>query len=352
MKTAKLKKNQQQPKRKQMWFRMVLIAIVSFVSAGIVGGTLFLVQMKQYAVREQHTEQVTQTTSNTDVSQNQFPVGVDPKNKTITENPIVDAYFENHISTRSSTMSLHTSWFGKLMGKLALSNLYQNLASLSSRVLVIQSGERKEQVAQNFKKILGWDKGQQAIFLDLINKASPEIGEGKFFPGTYTVPIGASPETVATLISDRFNAEVLARYGATVEAVVPLSDTLTIASLLEREAYDFDDMRLISGIIWNRLFIGMNLQIDATLQYAKGSKSSETWWPRVNPSDKYIASVYNTYKNRGLPPAPIANPSLDAILATLNPKQTDCMYYFHDRNANFHCSETYEQHVALIKQYY
>jgi UPF0755 protein len=96
----------------------------------------------------------------------------------------------------------------------------------------------------------------------------------------------------------------------------------------------------------------MRLQIDATLQYAKGSNPQHVWWPKVTPSDKYIASAYNTYKNEGLPPAPIANPSMEAIIAALNPKKTDCMYYFHDKKAGFHCTKTYEEHVALLKEYY
>ncbi len=162
----------------------------------------------------------------------------------------------------------------------------------------------------------------------------------------------AAPDVVIPLITDRFKNEVLSRYGSDVEDIVPLNEALTIASLLEREAYDFEDMRLIAGVIWNRLFIDMNLQIDATLQYAKGSEPTEPWWPRVVPSDKYIASVYNNYKNSGLPPAPIANPSLDSILAALNPRKTDCMYYFHDRHAGFHCAKTYAEHVTLLKQYY
>ena len=68
----------------------------------------------------------------------------------------------------------------------------------------------------------------------------------------------------------------------------------------------------------------------------------------MRPDDKYIESPFNTYSNKGLPPSPIANPSTDAIIAALNPKKTDCMYYFHDRKANFHCSVTYEEHVALL----
>ena len=133
---------------------------------------------------------------------------------------------------------------------------------------------------------------------------------------------------------------------------VPLEDALAIASLLEREAYDFEDMRYISGIIWNRLFADMKLQLDATLQYAKGTKSPSSWWPRVVPADKYIVSPYNTYAHEGLPPTPIANPSIDAIVAALNPRKTNCMFYFHDRQSNFHCAETYEEHVELLKQHY
>jgi UPF0755 protein len=111
-------------------------------------------------------------------------------------------------------------------------------------------------------------------------------------------------------------------------------------------------MRHIAGVIWNRLFIDMNLQIDATLQYAKGTDAPKTWWPVPVPKDKYIESPYNTYQNSGLPPTPIANPSVDAVLAALNPRETDCMYYFHDKDSGFHCTETYEDHVAELKKYY
>ena len=112
-------------------------------------------------------------------------------------------------------------------------------------------------------------------------------------------------------------------------------------------------MRLISGIMWNRLFADMNLQIDATLQYAKASnRATNNWWPKVAPVDKYIKSAYNTYTYKGLPPAPIANPSVAAILAALNPVNTPCLYYFNDKAGDFHCSESYAEHVKLLKKYY
>lgn len=282
----------------------------------------------------------------------EFPVGVDPARKEIVENPALPEYLETHVLVKAESEGAHTSWLGRAFAKLARIPFYQNFASLTQRTLVVQSGERKEEIANNFGDILGWTRAEEKELLTLIDREAPEVIDGKYFPGFYTVPRGAKPGEVAPLLVNRFRDEVLTRYDANVEAVVPLEDALIIASLLEREAYDFTDMREISGVIWNRLFTDMRLQIDATLQYAKGSLPTEPWWPKIRPNDKYIASAYNTYKNVGLPPAPIANPSLDAIVAALNPKKTDCMYYFHDKKAGFHCTETYEEHVELLKQHY
>jgi UPF0755 protein len=161
------------------------------------------------------------------------------------------------------------------------------------------------------------------------------------------------PLQAQALVNQRFSENILARYGKETDDVVPLNQALTIASLIEREAGGADDMRLISGIIWNRLFINMNLQIDATLQYAKANTAAaRNWWPKVVPSDRFRKSPYNTYMNKGLPPTPIASPSVASVLAALNPKNTSCLFYFHDANGGFHCSDTYEGHVTLLKKYY
>lgn len=343
-------KNTTKP-RKPKWVAFFVFGMIGVGMCGAIGVTFFVVAGKQAMVRHTEIPNVSGKTIET-ARIVEFPVGVNSIKKTITENPTVAEFYSDHISKGDVPVKVRSDWFGRVLGKLALMSWYQNLASLTSRILIIESGERKEQVADHFAKILGWKSDEKAEFLSLIESTAPEIKDGKFFPGTYTVEKGAKPTEVAALVVDRFRAEVLARYTEEVATHVPLSDALIIASLLEREAYDFEDMRHISGIIWNRLFANMKLQIDATLQYAKGSTSKKTWWPKPVPSDKYIASAYNTYKNVGLPPAPIANPSLEAILAALNPTETECMYYFHDKKAGFHCAETYEEHVALLKQYY
>ena len=95
----------------------------------------------------------------------------------------------------------------------------------------------------------------------------------------------------------------------------------------------------------------MKLQMDATLQYAKGSEE-DGWWPTVEPADKKIDSLYNTYMYPSLPPTPIANPGLAALDAAYNPQKTSCLYYLHDKKGVIHCSSTYAGHQANIKKYY
>lgn len=281
-----------------------------------------------------------------------FPVGVNIHTKTIIENPAVDVYVGTYLSINTEK-SRSARFLNRLLAEFVRFDWYQNLASSVSRILVIYPGERHEEVVKNFSDILKWDKAERELFYNYISASEPALVEGKFFPGRYVVSKDASPEAVADLLIAKFHEEILARYTDEIELQVPLEDALVIASLLEREAYDFTDMRYISGVIWNRLFIDMPLQLDATLQYARGSRASESrFWPKVVPRDKFIESPYNTYENSGLPPAPIANPSTEALIAALNPRVTDCMFYFHDSKGKFYCTETYEDHVSKLKEIY
>lgn len=282
-----------------------------------------------------------------------FPIGVNPATKVIVENPELQKFIANKGQSRWSIVSLDPSGrFARFIAKLSRSAWYQ-MAIPGGRLLVAFPGERKEEIVKSFGDILRWDKTERNQFIALVTEATPELTEGQFYPERYLVAVDASPEDVAKMVVDRFDAEVVARYHDGPSDRLPMKDALIIASLLEREAYDFTDMREISGVIWNRLFIDMPLQLDATLQYARGSQAYETkWWPTPTPADKHINSPYNTYQNKGLPPEPIANPSVEAILAALNPASTDCLFYFHDSQANFHCSPTYEGHVAKLKEIY
>ena len=280
-----------------------------------------------------------------------FPVGVDPENKSINEHPDLEHFIANEGRARWQFPSLVPSGkFARFIAKLSRSPWYQ-MAIPGGRLLVIFPGERKEEVAENFGSILRWNREERARFMDLVTTTDPVLVEGKFYPERYLVAVDAGPEDVAQMVNERFEAEVSARYSKGASDIMPLDEALVIASLLQREARDFTDMREISGVIWNRLFIDMPLQLDATLQYVKGSRSDvSSWWPVPTPADKYLTSPYNTYQNKGLPPAPIANPSLEAVLAALNPQATECLFYFHANGGEFYCSETYEEHVRKLRE--
>lgn len=337
------------PKKHVVLIRIAYIMLLA-VLVVLSSGAVLILKTKEFAFLSAQTE-TSKDGALTETKIESFPIGVDSFKETITENPKVDVYFDTHIS-KSAANSRHVSWLSRAIGKFAQHEWYQNLASPVSRILVIEPGERKEQVADNFGDILKWSIADRDAFITKIASSSPELTEGKFFPGHYVADKNATPDDVANMLIEHFDTNVASHYSSDISKLVPFKDAMTIASLLEREAYDFEDMRYISGVIWNRLFTGMNLQIDASLQYAKVTNTNDTWWLPVYPKDKYINSPFNTYKNAGLPPAPIASPSVEAILAALNPKSTNCMFYFHDSDGGFHCTETYEEHVALLKEYY
>ena len=279
-----------------------------------------------------------------------FPVGVNPVTKVITENPFVNQYYSESLASAATSRD---NWWNKVAAVFANKSWYQNLASPVSRIIVIWPGERKEEATKHIGDILGWNKEDREFFQELVETNEPPLTEGKYFPGQYVAHKGATPADIQQLINESFRSEVLERYTPEVSAQVPLDTALIIASLLEREASDFTNMREVSGVIWNRLFIDMPLQLDATLQYVKANNTSEpSWWPIVRPNDKYLTSDYNTYKNTGLPPSPIANPDTEAVLAALNPIATDCLYYFHSDDGSYYCSVTYEEHVTKLRSLY
>lgn len=328
---------------------MVFVFIV--VSAVIVGGVIFSLP-KLFAL----TIQLEQKRAFSAMSE-QFPVTVDPRNRVIVETALVNAYFESATSSYQAAVGNTKNIFGKIFEWLALSIAeapwYQSLAAVDGRFVTITPGMRKEQVANAFASPLTWNAKQKKEFMTTTAYSSLPLPEGSFSPGVYSLTLGTTPLMAQELVNDRFRTEVLSHYGTTTAQIVPLSQALTIASLIEREAGGADDMRIISGIIWNRLFINMPLQIDATLQYVKANNApAGGWWPRPLPADRFRASPYNTYLHQGLPPTPIANPSVSSVLAALNPVNTPCLFYFHDAQSRFHCSATYAEHVALIKKYY
>lgn len=283
-----------------------------------------------------------------------FPVSVNPHQKTITEDPALEAMLSGAEFT--GAVAHAGDVLDTIAAKLSELPIYSILASAGTpNFVIVDPGYRREEVVRAFDSALQWEAEEEKLFLSTREDLHPGLPEGTFSPGVYVIPQGATQEEVHEIVESRFDRQILSRYSTTTASLVPLDTALTLASIIQRETGDREEMRVISGILWNRIFDGMRLQVDATLQYAKANArtgSVKNWWPIVYPRDKFIESPYNTYQNKGLPPAPIANPSVAAIIAALNPKKTDCFFYFHDRNGGFHCSKDYEGHVALLKKHF
>lgn len=229
--------------------------------------------------------------------------------------------------------------------------LAKTLAGEPSHVWVtIPEGLRKEQIAIRLAEALEWSTEEEENFVNVATAMTFEKKEGYYFPDTYLFARNEKSLDVANKMLARFEEAFFPYFEKFLQANIRHDTAVRLASIIEREAAGASDMRLIAGILWNRLQQGMRLEIDATVQYVVGSKE-RGWWPKITREDIALASPYNTYQVQGLPPDPISNPGLAAIDAVLNAEETDCLFYLHDANRMIHCSPTFEGHQQNIEAY-
>ena len=157
----------------------------------------------------------------------------------------------------------------------------------------------------------------------VLEGADPKASlEGFLFPDTYFL----KPDITAAGIVDTLLREFEDRAGvalrtAAAQRRMTIYDLVKLASIVEREARDRSESPIIAGVYQNRLDIGMKLDADPTIQYAKGN------WGELSLDDLKLASPYNTYLNPGLPPTPICNPGQAALLGAATPAHHDFFYF-------------------------
>jgi UPF0755 protein len=173
-----------------------------------------------------------------------------------------------------------------------------------------------------------------------------ENDEGYLFPDTYEFFENATTGEVYTRLRETFDlktSELSKQVGPGGES---FRDVMILASIIEEEVPEPEDRRIVSGILWKRLSIGMPLQVDATFQYTIGKGSFE-----LTKEDLASDSPYNTYTRRGLPPTPIASPSLDAIDAALHPEKTGYLFYLSGTDGTTHYAKDFEGHKLNRAKY-
>ena len=210
---------------------------------------------------------------------------------------------------------------------------------------------RKEQIAEILAEGLDWNSEQLTKWNTVYTNLKQEYFEGVYYPDTYLIPVDEDGEQIAKRLINRFNEKFAPLANRYVAANIRWVTGIKIASLIAREAAGIYDMKLISGIIWNRLDKGMPLQIDATMQYTLGKNKEGKWWGAIDLKEQKNDSPYNSYFYKGLPPTPICSPNIDYIDAALNPEETNCLFYLHDHFKQIHCAVTYEEHLENIKKY-
>jgi len=171
--------------------------------------------------------------------------------------------------------------------------------------------------------------------------------EGYLFPATYSY--FEEKPSLESIVDEMIGAmdKVVKNYNdALTEKKMSVHQLLTFASLLEREATAQTDRETIASVFYNRIDQGMPLQTDPTVLYALGSHKD-----RVLYKDLEVDNAYNTYKNKGLPPGPIAGAGKTSIEAVLNPSKTDYLYFLADKKGVNHFSKTYDEHLLKVDKY-
>lgn len=182
---------------------------------------------------------------------------------------------------------------------------------------------------------------------EILNKKVKYPLEGYLFPATYTY-LEKQPsleEIFKPMISK--TVEIMKVYEDDMKKnnLTP-HKLLTIASLIEEEATEKIDREKIASVFYNRLEIGMPLQTDPTVLYALGTHKD-----RVLYKDLEVDDPYNTYRNKGLTPGPIANAGKLSIDAVLHPSDTDYFYFLAAKNGEVIFTKTFEEHKKAIEKY-
>jgi UPF0755 protein len=160
---------------------------------------------------------------------------------------------------------------------------------------------------------------QQTSLIADLDPAAKSL-EGYLFPDTYHLSPHATPEQICAAMVRRFRA-VAAQLGLTRN----VHDTVTLASIVERETAIADERPMVASVFANRLAKSMPLMTDPAVIY--GLELEGRWRGTIYQSDLIHDTAYNTYLHAGLPPGPIANPGAAALRAAMSPAKTDYLYF-------------------------
>ncbi|MBI2590692.1 MAG: endolytic transglycosylase MltG [Candidatus Blackburnbacteria bacterium] len=221
-------------------------------------------------------------------------------------------------------------------------------------------GLRREEMAVKVIKTLSLDDERAEKFYGEFLTLTADQ-EGYLFPETYLFGKDVSANTVVQKLASTFDAKITDQMkNDAKKSTLTFSELLILASVVERETRTDEERAIVAGILLKRINAKMPLQVDATLQYIAANKKcgigysgakSCTWWAVPGADDRSIKSAYNTYLNHGLPPQPIANPSLSSLRAAIYPEDSPYWFYLHDSKGMIHYAKDGSEHQKNIEKY-
>jgi len=234
-----------------------------------------------------------------------------------------------------------------------LSKIVSSLTEASSKQVwvTIPEGLRREEVALIIESSFNSSVPNPNFSTQEFILATEGL-EGHLFPETYAFDPNSSTKDIVKKLTNQFD-QVIEDLSI---PMIDLDSILILASLLEREARDSDEMLEIAGILKKRLEANWPLQIDATVQFVLATQTCskldcDYWSKNLSRDDINISSPYNTYKKTGLPFGPIASPGKEAIKASFQATSSGYWFYLHDEKGHIHYSKTIEEHNQNICTY-
>jgi UPF0755 protein len=246
-------------------------------------------------------------------------------------------------------------------------------ARVDEIAITIPEGWRVEQIADMLTQQNITD-GRR--FLELVKNGDPSAAglgpyvflagrpqgsslEGYLFPDTYRLPANATAEDLLRRMLDNFATKVTPEIIQEAQASgLSLHNLITLASIIEREAVRADERPVIASVYLNRISDvctsevgGRYLQADPTVQYARGVPGNWWWQPASVEEYKKVDSPYNTYLYTGLPPGPISNPGLSAILAAVRPQPTSYCFFVATGDGGHIFAQTLAEHEINVARY-
>jgi len=183
---------------------------------------------------------------------------------------------------------------------------------------------------------------------DFLNDAPAGASlEGFLFPDTYILELLIDDKEIAESFLKNFNNKLTQDFRVEIKKQnKKIFEIVTMTSLIEKEVKTKEDKEIVSGILWKRLKNNIPLQVDATIGYITGKKSTE-----ISIDETKIDSPYNTYRYLGLPKGPICNPGIESILAAIYPQNSQYWYYLSTPEGKTIFSKTLEEHNIAKAKY-